>query len=231
MNAQRSTRWDFIREPFWSSPWRRLLIWVQANAQEATKPPGAEPAGKVVFRERFDRDAPTGWDLTDRFAWRMALPSPGGTGPWNCSGPASTSRRFGRPSTSPWPGRGRGRLHAGREGPIDDARLRPPRPLPLLRISGPEPLLLRPPGQGGRPACQQHLPRERPASRLDRRVAHFRHPLDRRLAQGPARPGQHVRPDSGLLRRYGPARHDRPRPNLRQGENRRRLVRRHWHVR
>lgn len=48
-----------------------------ASAQEATKQSATESEGKVVFRENFNRDAPTGWDLTDRSAWRVALGEPG----------------------------------------------------------------------------------------------------------------------------------------------------------
>jgi hypothetical protein len=46
-------------------------------AQDAGALPSGGEVGKVVFRDDFHRDAPTGWDLTDRSAWRMALVQPG----------------------------------------------------------------------------------------------------------------------------------------------------------
>jgi hypothetical protein len=45
--------------------------------QEAGARPNGDGSGKIVFRDDFHRDAPTGWDLTDRSAWRMALAQPG----------------------------------------------------------------------------------------------------------------------------------------------------------
>src|SRR3954462_4305569 len=55
-----------------------LLVGVlSASTQESTKTAAGEAAGKVIFSDNFNRDAPSGWDLTDRAAWRMALAEPG----------------------------------------------------------------------------------------------------------------------------------------------------------
>ena len=88
----------------------------------------------VVFRDDFERDAPTGWDFTDprRLADR----------------PARTGQEPGARAVPGQQVRAAGPLpfnialaqeldvadcRAGREGPLDDARLRPSRP--LLRSS------------------------------------------------------------------------------------------------
>jgi hypothetical protein len=49
-----------------------FIVLARSPAQRAD-----DTGGKVVFRDNFNRDAPTGWDLTDRSAWRLALAEPG----------------------------------------------------------------------------------------------------------------------------------------------------------
>ena len=199
------------------------------------------PAGAVLGKLAIEAGLPR------RFRARRTRPAgtspiqpPGGSGGWtraptgcsSSSGKASTSRRSVPRSTSRW----RKDLDLG-DFVLDvkvrstDARLRSSRPLPGFRPPGSQPFLLRPPGEGGRRACQQHLPCEREAPRDDRRITYQGHSLDRRLAQCPPGPAPRRRPDPGLLRRHGTPGDGRARQDVHPRPGGPRLVRRYGYVR
>ena len=206
-----------------------LTIAPATLGQDADRP---EVAGDLplVFEADFEAEDAEGWSFTDPEAWTIGDVEGNRVLELNAASDYEPSVRS--PLNIAWiDGAGPRRLRPRRQAPLHDARLRAPRPLPLLRQAGPRPLLLRPPRQGGRPARPQHLPRRRRAPRLHRPGADRRHPLDRRLAPRPSRPQGRIGPDRRLLRRHGHAHHDLGGCHLRTRGSRRRFVRRHRPVR